>query len=117
MSVHNNINTAQVAGKLEAALQIGVYRAAAAIHTHAVSLTPIEQGDLRSSSTVKMVTEQSAARAAIAFNMIYATRQHEETGWQHPRGGQAKFLETALDQKQDEARKIIANHLRSVLNG
>lgn len=119
MSVENTIRVGDVPARIQAAAQVAAYRAAAAIHTHAVSLTPIEQGDLRSSSTVKMDgnTPGDQARAEIAYNMVYAARQHEETGWQHPRGGQAKFLHTALQQKQAEARAIIINHLKGALNG
>lgn len=117
MSVNNNINVAQAVAKLQAALSIASYRAAASIQTLAVSRTPIEQGDLRGSTTLRMVDEASAARTEIAYNMIYAARQHEETGWNHPRGGQAKYLESAMQDGQDEARAIIRNHLKGILNG
>lgn len=117
MSVSNNINAAQAVVKLQASLAVASYRAAASIQTLAVSRTPIEQGDLRGSTTLRMVDEASAARTEIAYNMIYAARQHEETGWNHPRGGQAKYLESAMRDGQDEAKAIIRNHLKGILNG
>ena len=117
MSVNNNINAAQAIAGLRAALATASYRAAASIQTRAVSRTPIEQGDLRGSTTLRTVNEASAARTEIAYNMIYATRQHEEVGWNHPRGGQAKYLESAMQDGQDQARNIIENHLKGVLNG
>lgn len=117
MSVSNNINSGQAVAKLQAAVQQATYRAAASIQTLAVSRTPIEQGDLRGSTTLRMVDEASAARTEISYNMIYAARQHEETGWNHPRGGQAKYLESAMQDGQDEAKAIIRNHLKGILNG
>lgn len=117
MSVSNNINAAQAITKIQAALATASYRAAASIQTLAVDRTPIEQGDLRGTTTLRTVTEASAARTEIAYNMIYATRQHEETGWNHPRGGQAKYLESAMKDGQDDAQAIIRNHLKGILNG
>ena len=117
MSVSNNINAAQAVAKVQAALSVASYRAAASIQTLAVSRTPIEQGDLRGSTTLRMVDEASAARTEISYNMIYAARQHEETGWNHPRGGQAKYLESAIQDGQDDAKAIIRNHLKGILNG
>lgn len=32
----------------------------------------------------------------VGFNQVYAHRQHEELGWKHPHGGQAKYLSTPL---------------------
>ena len=117
MSVNNNINTAQAAAKLRAAVQEATYRAAVSIQTLAVSRTPIEQGELRDSAHVEEQHAGDVARAEVGFNKIYATRQHEETGWNHPRGGQAKYLESALTDGQQKAREIAQNHLRGVLNG
>ena len=117
MSVDNNINAAQAVVKLQASLAIATYRAAASIQTLAVSRTPIEQGDLRASTTLRMVDEASAARTEITYNMVYAARQHEEVGWNHPRGGQAKYLESAMQDGQEDARAIIRNHLKGILNG
>ena len=113
----NNINAAQAVVKLQASLAIATYRAAASIQTLAVSRTPIEQGELRDSAHVEEKHAGDVARAEVSYNKIYATRQHEETGWNHPRGGQAKYLESALTDGQGKAREIVQNHLKGVLNG
>lgn len=34
----------------------------------------------------------------LSFNEVYAARQHEETEWQHPLGGQAKYLESVMQE-------------------
>lgn len=117
MSVDNNINTAQAVAKLRAAVQQATFRAAASIQTLAVSRTPIEQGELRDTTRVEEQHAGDVARAEVSYNKIYATRQHEEIGWNHPRGGQAKYLESAMQDGQDQARNIIQNHLKGVLNG
>ena len=40
MSVENTIRVGDAPARIQAAAQVAAYRAAAAIHTHAVSLTP-----------------------------------------------------------------------------
>ena len=117
MSVNNNINTAQAVAKIRAAFQEATYRAAASIQTLALPRTPIEQGELRDTSHLEEMPSGNIARTEVSYNKIYATRQHEETGWNHPRGGQAKYLESAMQDGQDNARNIIENHLKGILNG
>jgi len=65
---------------------------------------PVRDGDLRDSGT----TAVSGDEAAIGYDTPYAARQHEEIGWNHPNGGQAKFLETALNDRADDVMQILA---------
>jgi hypothetical protein len=82
---------------------------------------PVEEGTLRGSGELGYVINDrliegpnayTAARSLVtqlarrgelktiavqvAFNTIYAARQHEELSWDHPLGGQAKYAESVL---------------------
>lgn len=82
---------------------------------------PIEEGTLRGSGQLDYIVNgvrfqgasgEAAARGAakraamsgmpviaeveISFSTPYAARQHEETDWEHPRGGHAKYLEREI---------------------
>lgn len=61
-------------------------------------LAPIEEGTLRASGELEVIHTGDAVTAEVSFNTIYAARQHEETGWRHPLGGQAKYLEQPVQQ-------------------
>lgn len=49
--------------------------------------------------------------AVCTVDQPYAQVQHEELAWQHPRGGQAKYLEGPLFAHYDELMRIIARSL------
>lgn len=45
----------------------------------------------------------------------YVTRQHEDLSLNHPNGGEAKFFERALDDKQSELEEAIFRHVQNYL--
>ena len=53
-------------------------------------LAPVDLGDLRGSA----FSEVTKLDGTVGFTEPYALRQHEGVGFRHPKGGQAKFLET-----------------------
>lgn len=115
MSTHVSINAGKVSGEIRRRAEAGVRSAANAIAARAVPLTPLgETGNLRQSiGTVGPTTTRGAVRAGVRSDgVIYARRQHEETTWRHPRGGQAKYLEAAKEQGAPDAARIIQNHIR-----
>ena len=108
------------------------------ILTEAIDLTPIDTGTLRRSGTVSVgelppfVLVHQAAEAGsrtrypeplsestvvyISFNTPYAKRQHEEL-LNHPRGGQAKYLEQPFESRKGDALKAIAAAIAKALGG
>jgi hypothetical protein len=50
----------------------------------------------------------------IEYTSIYASYVHEHLGFKHPHGGQAKFLESAMIEKQDDAIRKVADVLSDV---
>lgn len=80
----------------------------AALHVQGVTipLTPLQDGDLRSSIEVDEATPTDL-ESAVFSNSPYAARQHEEITWHHPKDGQAKFLEAAVESSKAEVRAIM----------
>lgn len=116
------------AGALE-----GLARSAEDLAGRAQRLAPVDEGTLRGSVNVVLIVNgtrfegtgarQQAANAArlyakagqrveldaeVSFNTVYAARQHEELDWQHPKGGQAKYLEAPLLANTARYSRIIA---------
>lgn len=86
-----------------------------------VPRAPIEEGTLRGSAAVAFIVNGQrlegagayelavhlavrlaragllrSLRVEVSFNTVYAARQHEEVEWNHPLGGEAKYLERPL---------------------
>lgn len=116
----------------------GVYAAADDLLGEAQRRAPVEEGTLRGSGSIALIVNgtrfegasalaaaMAAARLAghaglavhvdaeVSFNTVYAARQHEETTWQHPKGGQAKYLSQPLAERAGRYETVItaaANH-------
>jgi hypothetical protein len=71
---------------------------------------PLDTGDLRGSGFVNNGgTNGQIYKAKVGFSEPYALEQHENLQYQHPRGGEAKYLENPL--KENEERYI--DHIKS----
>lgn len=112
---------------------------AEAILTEAIDETPIDTGTLRRSGTVTVGalpdgaqvyeaaesgTEMKASfpdkigkekAVYISFNTPYARRQHEELGYNHPRGGKAKYLETPFNRNKNKVLKYAEKQIKKAL--
>ncbi len=112
---------------------------AESILTEAIDETPIETGTLRRSGTVTVGALPDGAQVYeaaesgsdmkdafpgpegkekavyISFNTPYARRQHEELGYQHPRGGKAKYLEDPFNRNKKKVLKYADEQIRKAL--
>jgi len=86
---------------------MGLRLAAEAVLDASNARVPFRDGELKESG--KAITDGD--EAAVSYDTPYAARQHEEVGWNHPNGGQAKYLETALQDTATEVGKIIAHQI------
>lgn len=68
---------------------------------------PVEEGTLRASGELELSVRPDEIEATVSFNTVYAARQHEETEWQHPKGGRAKYLEANLQADAPRYERII----------
>lgn len=117
----------QVAQRLQAAgaaarpaVARAMFNVASKITQDAKDLTPVETGSLVASGspTPPEITGAGGAgagggemSASVVFTESYAVWVHERLELKHPRGGQAKFLETALLANQDLLPGEIAREL------
>lgn len=69
---------------------------------------PIEEGTLRASGELEIKERPDRIEAVVSFNTVYAARQHEETEWVHPLGGEAKYLERPLLENSGRYNRILA---------
>ena len=109
-------NGDRITEQVKAGARNGVMDAAQAVATASQKLTPVLEGVLRAATHVHMpVQDGDEIVGGVGNNMVYAARQHEETTWNHPRGGQAKFMETAMQQNEDAVRQAIINHIKGAI--
>lgn len=76
-------------------------------------IAPIETGALIRSG----VARADGAEAAVGYNTPYAVRQHEELGYHHDDGREAKYLENALIRHKEAIAETIADTIRQGLDG
>ena len=81
----------------------------------AVDLAPVDEGDLRESSTFEVESSRTEVTSYIGFDEEYALRQHENTTFKHPKGGQAKFLETPLKSGANKYKEQIGDAVKEGL--
>lgn len=74
---------------------------------------PVDTGDLRNDCTAELNGQTVFARLApagpampslrafgtVGYGLPYALRQHEETEYVHPKGGEAKYLEKPFNER------------------
>jgi len=77
----------------------------------AINLAPVDLGDLRGSGHVAYIGDFDAN---IGFNEPYAIKQHEHTEYNHPKGGQAKYLEQPFRENIDKYIKYIAKEIENI---
>ncbi len=73
-----------------------------------------DEGALVETGTAPKVNPGATISGTVSYNKPYAARQHEELGYQHKEGRQAKYLETPLKEFVREFAKNIADAVRSV---
>lgn len=77
---------------------------------------PIEEGTLRGSTSTKTTRRPGGGGdVVVAFSTPYAARQHEETTWEHPRGGKAKYLEDNLKAQAGNYRRHLRDKVAEAL--
>lgn len=90
----------------------GLMKAGHHLRTEAHNQAPVREGTLRGTAQVTPISDN---RVAVHFNTAYAVRQHEETGWKHPQGGKAKYLEDPLHSEAHTLRALIGQGIREEL--
>lgn len=76
-------------------------------------VVPIEESTLEKSGVAS--SDAGALKAAVSYDTVYACRQHEEMGWAHDAGRQAKYLEVPLSAAGNKVLEIIAREIKGEL--
>lgn len=76
------------------------------LKTKSIQLAPLDTGALRASAYVDPIQPMLVK---MGFNQEYATIQHEELGYNHPKGGQAKYLEQPFKENFETYINFIGN--------
>ena len=99
---------------MEAAAKKALEESMADLHSRAVQLAPIDTGDLRSSARHEVNTTTDGMEGIVNFDARYALAQHEGF-FQHPKGGQRKYLETPFRQQAGRYGRHIAKAIREAV--
>ena len=93
------------------AAEAALYQAGSIIMTEAKQRAPVDVGTLRNSGYVTLPRRQGGDTFVEAgfggAAKAYAVRQHEELAYRHE-VGEAKYLENAINAKEQEVRERIA---------
>lgn len=88
----------------------------------ASALAPIDTGELRKSVNPEVKVTGTKTRALVTFSAInpengydYAMIQHENLEFNHPRGGQAKYLEQPLNENSEKYKKQLSDIIGKAL--
>lgn len=133
-TVIGNIQTA--VDKLDHGSTVGLADALLFVAGESQQRAPVDTGDLRGSVEVTLDDNvyahgvkgtnstdvyivgdlpESASKGSVSYNTPYAAVQHEQTAYDHPKGGQAKYLESVLVEHQSEIVNLIANGIADEL--
>ena len=88
----------------------------------ASDLAPVEHGDLRGSLEPGgehglFNSEAGGLIMTVGSELPYAAVQHEDLTFNHPLGGQAKYLETPLNENRSEYMRRLAGAAREAMKG
>ena len=84
-----------------------------AIEDATVPITPLDTGALRKS--LKTGQSITATKGVIGTGLVYALVQHEETSFNHPKGGEAKYLEKGVSKAEPKIQKAFGVALDDTL--
>lgn len=79
-------------------------------------LAPIDLGDLRGSAYSDVGFTTWGLEAVAGFTEPYALLQHEDMEFNHPKGGQAKYLEQPLKENIAQYTADLAETIKKAMN-
>lgn len=79
-------------------------------------LAPIDLGDLRGSAYSDVGFTEWGLEAVVGFTEPYALLQHEDMEFNHPKGGQAKYLEQPLKENIVQYTADLSETIKKAMN-
>lgn len=126
-------NIQEAVDKMESGSVKGLANALLFVGTESQQKAPVEFGDLRGSLevdidntviakgkkgggiTVCAETPEKGIVGKVSYNETYAAVQHERVDFKHPLGGQAKYLETVLNNEKSTILHLIGDGVKNEL--
>lgn len=91
----------------------GTKKLAEVILGESQELVPVDTGILKQSATIS--TDKNSQIVTISYNTPYARKQHEDNTLNHPKGGQAKYLEQPFNEKSGQLESYIGDAIFKTL--
>ena len=103
----------EIIARVEAARDQALGQVGEYIRARSTAIAPLRSGQLAASAQVESV----AGKVTVRYGAAYAAIQHEHTEFHHPGGGQAKFLQSVMEDPAtlQTAQRILADALRAAL--
>lgn len=102
-----NVEIAKIKGKTTQ----GLIAAATFVKVKSQDRTPVDLGNLKASHYVTSGSANNKIIAEVGCTVNYAIYVHEQLAWQH-KVGQAKFLQSAIDESTNEIVKIVSKRAK-----
>jgi hypothetical protein len=99
---------AEILARVEALAPVALTTGANLIATASDAQVPKDTKALVNSRQIEVDEHQ----AAISYNTSYAHKQHEDLTYNHPHGGNAKYLENPMHSEAEAVFEIIAGVMR-----
>lgn len=96
-----------------AAAMKGQRKLAANILGESQKLVPVDTGTLQRSGHIS--TDAKTQTTTISYNTPYARKQHEDTTLNHPKGGEAKYLERPFNEKAGQLTAFVEDEIVDTL--
>lgn len=107
-----NKNIKALNRKIQSATSEGLSMAGYELLTDSRVLVPVDTGAMIQSGAVK---RKAKYRIEVGYYTDYALKQHEILYYRHPKGGQAKFLTTPLQNNANRYRDIVINKIKGYI--
>lgn len=107
----------EYAKKIAQAAQEALIKCAADLQTRSVNRAPIDTGKLRENCVVD-TSQIGGGTIRVGYSPevdAYSMIQHERLDFNHPRGGEAKFLENPFNENLDKYYAFILDEVRKAL--
>lgn len=90
-----------IEGNMETEIKHSMMEIAGDLQGRSRDEAPVDTGDLRGNCKVD-VSDIDSGSVRVGYGLPYAMRQHEELGYNHPKGGKAKYLEDPYNENESK---------------
>ncbi len=97
------------------AMAAALYKLGVVIIAEGIRRAPVEFGVLRASAYVSPPQGEGVkASVELGFGTVYALPQHERLDYVHPKGGEAKYLEKAINQYAPTSLQLLYKWIQAM---